>query len=1039
MRPCSHRSFATIVCFLGLSVLGLCLLPSVSVSEREAGQSPRSIIVSFSMDGQPSPAAVESSVTAPLEGALGRVAGVSHIYSRSHTGGGEVSLSFDGGADIDAARLEVSSIVRRIWEKMPPQAGYPSIAAQRPGGVAVRPFMVYTLSSPGSAAQLYGFASRRLRPELARIAGIGNIAISPEAVSSATVTYSPEKLREYGLVPDDIRQAVSRGGSRFLGYASDAATGGKSAHKAVFLVSRAAKAGDIGNAVVRHGSAGNAFPLRSIARVETAGEDARSRMRINGENAVTVSLYARMGENQVRLGKRVRGYMAKAAAAMPKGYKLRLTDDSSQSVAKEARDVSLRSALSVALLLLSVFLFNRNRRLLLVVAAATVANVAISFAVFWLAGVEIQVFSIAGIAISIGMVAANVLIMADHLLYRGTLGFFTAILASTLTTLVALAAVALLGEGARLALADFAEIMAVNLAVSLGVCLLLVPALMDALGVRGSGRTPVGRLRKIAKLNKSYAAFAAFSLAHRKWAAALTVLAFGIPVFLLPAHIDGETLPCRLYNATLGSKLYGAVRQFTDVALGGALRPYMMRTVDRGYDSSEPSDGQSLTMEAYLPDGSSLAETDSAVSRMEAMLLRQPGISTVTTDFSAGRGGIACEFTPEGKRRGMPAKVYSLAVREASAIGNANWTVRGGNRQFSNIIGDYYRHYHITLSGYNYDRLMDYADTLSQRLLRGHARMGRLQITPYGYGDYGGGREEFVFSPHRRLLAAAGGSAAVFPAIMTAMPQPIRAGDVSIVPEGSAIRNYFDVANSPTAADGHSVKPAGLLAIARRQAPGNIVRRDQSYLLSMGYDYTGDHELASRISKREVEAFNRSVPKGYGAQIDEWDGRQSSAQFPFAAFAIAIAAIYIVAAILLNSLALPAAAVSVMPFSLIGLFIGYTLAGTPSGYGSIMAFLLIGGLTCNAVIYILNDYRAFRRQGLPPPRAYLKAFNGKIVPVVLTVVSTAASFLPFMIESPAGSFWMSVSVGTVSGLVMSIVGLVVFVPALCGLGREKRL
>lgn len=190
-----------------------------------------------------------------------------------------------------------------------------------------------------------------------------------------------------------------------------------------------------------------------------------------------------------------------------------------------------------------------------------------------------------------------------------------------------------------------------------------------------------------------------------------------------------------------------------------------------------------------------------------------------------------------------------------------------------------------------------------------------------------------------------------------------------------------------------------------------------------------------------MELFNRSVPKGYSAEIDYMGagggGKRGDAALPIAAVALAIVAIYLVGAVLLNSLRLPLAIVSVIPFAFIGLMVGDTLAGIPSGEGAGGAMLLVGGLACNAPIYILNDYCAPARR-LPPQQAYLKAFGGKIVPIVLSVVSTAASFLPFMIESPAGSFWLSVSVGTVAGLVASIVGTVVFMPAFFAPSRQGR-
>lgn len=290
------------------------------------------------------------------------------------------------------------------------------------------------------------------------------------------------------------------------------------------------------------------------------------------------------------------------------------------------------------------------------------------------------------------------------------------------------------------------------------------------------------------------------------------------------------------------------------------------------------------------------------------------------------------------------------------------------------------------------------------------------------------------------MLAAAGATPAVaIEALAAAMPRPMEAGGYTIRPEKA--RDYFSLMGSPMAAL-PTMKPAQTFAVEeQRRVPAHIVRHDQSYMLTLGFDYTGDIDLAYRIARNEVELFNRNVPKGYSAEIDymggNGGGKRGDAALPIAAVALAIVAIYLVGTVLLNSLRLPLTIVSVIPFAFIGLMVGDTLAGIPSGEGITAAMLLVGGLACNAPIYILNDYSALARR-LPPQQAYLKAFGGKIVPIVLSVVSTAASFLPFMIESPTGSFWLSVSVGTVAGLVASIVGTVVFMPAFFALSRQGR-
>ena len=99
--------------------------------------------------------------------------------------------------------------------------------------------------------------------------------------------------------------------------------------------------------------------------------------------------------------------------------------------------------------------------------------------------------------------------------------------------------------------------------------------------------------------------------------------------------------------------------------------------------------------------------------------------------------------------------------------------------------------------------------------------------------------------------------------------------------------------------------------------------------------------------------------------------------------------------------------------------------------------MLLCGITVNASIYILNEYNDVRQRSraLSPVRAYVKAWNAKIIPIFLTVVSTILGFIPFMVGTGKEAFWFPLAAGTIGGLVMSVVGIFIFLPIFT-LGRN---
>ena len=152
-----------------------------------------------------------------------------------------------------------------------------------------------------------------------------------------------------------------------------------------------------------------------------------------------------------------------------------------------------------------------------------------------------------------------------------------------------------------------------------------------------------------------------------------------------------------------------------------------------------------------------------------------------------------------------------------------------------------------------------------------------------------------------------------------------------------------------------------------------------------------------------------------------------------------IAIIFFTTAILFNSLKQPLAIIFVIPISYIGVFLTFYLFGLNFDQGGFASFVLLCGITVNASIYILNEYNAIRKRYplLLPVRAFTKAWNSKILPIFLTVVSTILGFIPFMVGDGKEAFWFPLAAGTIGGLVMSILGIFLFLP-IFSLKKQKR-
>jgi multidrug efflux pump subunit AcrB len=124
------------------------------------------------------------------------------------------------------------------------------------------------------------------------------------------------------------------------------------------------------------------------------------------------------------------------------------------------------------------------------------------------------------------------------------------------------------------------------------------------------------------------------------------------------------------------------------------------------------------------------------------------------------------------------------------------------------------------------------------------------------------------------------------------------------------------------------------------------------------------------------------------------------------------------------------AIIFVIPISYIGVFLTFYLFELNFDQGGFASFVLLCGITVNASIYILNEFNVIRRKWPKqlPVRSYVKAWNSKVIPIFLTVVSTILGFVPFMVGTSKEAFWFPLAAGTIGGLVMSVFGVFIFLP-----------
>ena len=1068
--------FTLIVTFVCLALVGLALVPMLPVKLNPSRTLP-GFTVRFSMPGTSS-RVVEMEATSKLESMLARIKGVKAMYSTSGNGYGSITVDLDKHADVDAVRFEASTIIRQTWSQLPSGVSYPYIDMKVPDENASRPFLSFTLNAPSTPILIQQYAEEHIKPRLAQLQGIYKIDLSGATPMEWRLEYDSEQLRTLGVSISDIRQAIQlHYNKEFLGTHNMDTPEGKQWIRLVLVPDGVSGRFDPSDITVT-ASDGKIIHLDELVKVAHVEEDPQSYYRINGLNSIYMSITAVETANQLQLSNEVMAEMEDIRLTLPPGYEVHTSYDATEYIREELNKIYFRTGLTVLILLVFVWIITLNLKYLLLIVTSLAINIAVAVIFYYMFGLEMQLYSLAGITVSLNLVIDSTIVMTDHILHRRNLKAFMSVLAATLTTMGALVIIFFLDEKIRLNLQDFAAVVIINLAVSLFVALFFVPAMIEKISLvkksskktlRHKNRRMVFRpyqwlqnakqwmhrhirIRRLTVyFTHFYQVLIRFLLRWRVAVCIVLLLGFGLPVFLLSEKLEGEGKWEERYNKTLGSSTYKEkVKPIVDKALGGSLRLFVQKVYEGSYFSR--NEEVVLYANANLQNGSTLEQMNTLVKRVETYLSGFKEIKQFHTSvYNARRGNIQIYFKKEYQHSGFPYTLKANLIGKVSELGGGSWDVYGLQDQgFSNDVRESAGSYRIKMYGYNYDELYAWAEKLKEVLLS-HRRIKEVFIKSefsWWKDDY----QEFYFNLNKERMAQEGIDAQhLFAAIQPIFGKNMQVGSVmtesgteSVKLSSRQSRDYdvWAMQFFPYGADdGKHYKLSELATVEKGQMPQQIAKENQQYRLCLQYEYIGSYEQGNKIQKRDLEEFNKLLPMGYTAESDSqswaWNKKDNK---QYLLLLVVIAIIFFTTSVLFNSLKQPLAIIFVIPVSYIGVFLTFYWFRLNFDQGGFASFVLLCGITVNASIYILNEYNSIRRRfpRLSMLRAYTKAWNAKIVPIFLTVVSTILGFIPFMVGTEKEAFWFPLASGTIGGLIMSIIGIFFFLPVFC-LPRKKIL
>lgn len=1037
--------------FVVLMIMGIALIPLLSLQLSPSRSLP-SVTIYYGWQGMPS-RIIEQEVTNPVEAVLATLTGVEKITSTSSTGSANIRLEFDKEVDLNFKQFEISSLLRQTWDKMPVDVRYPLVYMNRPDEDANTSLLQFEVNGNASPAYILKLVEEQIKPRIGAIPGVYEVSITGANEMQWELVVDQDLMDRLEISYNEIYSAYNR----FLAHQELGSTSlnvGNSSNK-IYLSMQGHQGDSIRweNIPVAERE-GRIIMLTELATIQLVEQEPRSFHRINGLNTLMVLVSAEKNVNNITLADEVKAELESIREDLPPGYSLRLQYDSTEYLKEELSKVMYRTLLSVLLLLVFVFLISREFRYMLIITISLIANLAIAFIFYYLLKLEIHLYSLAGITVSFGIIIDNTIIMTDHMRHLGHKKVFLAILAATLTTVGALTVIFFLSEEQRITLVDFAAVVIVNLMVSLAVALFFIPSLLEKipLGTKKKNRW-IRRKRPIVWFSLRYRKAVLWAVRYRWVLLLVSLLGFGLPIYMLPDKIEHRDRDLtqweERYNKILGNDNYvRKIKPVIDKSLGGSLRLFTEKVMGtrRFYYRGDEQPRTVLRVSITQPPGLTIHDLNNIALRTENLIAEYEEVEMFTTNISNGeRASIQIWFDPEHEYGFIPFLLKARLESYAMTIGNCSYGIYGVGRGFSNYVGgdNISGNYNIVFRGYEYDQLMGYAEQFKDSLLI-HPRIQEVYILGGSTATWGTKKEyhnrmsidALQLAEYHTNVNEAYSRMQRYSKKQASLPRAYINGtfvNASLRSNQSqeydlwAMNNYL-----MPLASGSRVKFGHFSEVKREIGNDNVVREDQEYVIMVKYDFIGTGELGNIILERKMESIKRILPLGFSAERQgyrySWGEDDDNYQLLF----LVIAIIFIICSVLLESFRQPLAVISLIPFSFIGVFLTFHLFKLPFDEGGFAAFLLLSGLVVNSALYIINDYNNLikRFPNKPGIRLYVKAYHTKIVPILLTILSTVVGLLPFLLAGKDERFWFPLAAGTIGGLVFSVLGLLFLLPVI---------
>jgi multidrug efflux pump len=360
---------------------------------------------------------LESTVAAPLENAINGVEDMLYMNSTSSANGMvQIQVTFNIGADIDKATLNVNNRAKQVEPKLPLEVRRQGITVEKGSSAFLQVIAFYSPDGRHDDIFISNYVTLNVLDEIKRVPGTTLVQIFGAKDYAMRIWLRPDRLATLKLAPGDVIRAVSEQNQQFAaGKVGETPTAGQQELTySVTAKGRLSEVREFEDIILRANGDGSLLRLKDVARVELAGKDYSFLGKYNGKPATLMGVFLQPGANQLEVGEAVRKRVEELAQRFPAGFNYAIPFDTTMFVEVSIREVVITLLEAMLLVFLVVFVFLQNWRATLIPFAAVPVSLIGTFAGLLVLGYSINTLTLFGMVLAIGIVVDDAIVVLEN-------------------------------------------------------------------------------------------------------------------------------------------------------------------------------------------------------------------------------------------------------------------------------------------------------------------------------------------------------------------------------------------------------------------------------------------------------------------------------------------------------------------------------------------------------------------------------------------------------------------------------------------------